>query len=730
MDEKTTFAAPSAPLAARGPTARARRRAGGSVHRPPAQIGGCAFAAALALAGAPVAAQSPDALAPTDSLATERLPLEPTREIRFRTNEGSWMSLDVSPDGRTLVFDLLGDLYTLPVEGGDATPLLTGPAFESQPRYSPDGSEIVFVSDRSGGQNLWVLRADGSDTTQITRGNDNLYTSPEWSPDGEYIVASRTFSPLGGAAKPWLFHRDGGRGIALIDEPDNLKAIGAAFDPSGRYVYLAQGTRDWNYDAAFPQYQVVRYDRQTGRQATVTGRYGSGFRPAVSPDGSKLVYGSRHEDATGMRVRDLATGDEQWLVYPVQRDDMESRATLDLLPGYAFTPDGAALIVSYGGGIWRVPLGGAGSDAGEPTEIPFAADVVVHAGPRLDFDYPVEDSPTFAARQIRDAALSPDGGEVAFTALGRLYVMDAEGGDPRRIGPDIDGALFHPAWSPDGETIAAVSWLEPDGGHLWVVPRDGGAGRRLSETARYMQSPAWSPGGDRIVLLEAPVRSRLAGAGRGGRTDIAWYGSDGSGPGRATVVAEGMGRSQPHFRADRPDRIYLHGGARGLVSVRWDGTDEKEHLKVTGFTSNRGGSPANASSIRMSPSGGKALAKVGNDLYIVTVPQVGAEAPTVSVRNPGAASVPVTRVTEFGGEFQSWSADGGAVTWALGNASSATTSPRRRPSPTAWRRRARPFPPATPTAMPTPLTPTPATNPPKCAFRSRSSATSPEAPFC
>jgi len=144
-----------------------------------------AIASIAAIAAAPADAQETAAAsAQADSLATASLPLEPTREIRFTTNEGSWISVDISPDGATLVFDLLGDLYTLPVEGGTATPLLTGPAFESQPRYSPDGSEIVFVSDRSGGQNLWVLSADGSDTTQITRGNDNLYTSPEWSPDG------------------------------------------------------------------------------------------------------------------------------------------------------------------------------------------------------------------------------------------------------------------------------------------------------------------------------------------------------------------------------------------------------------------------------------------------------------------------------------------------------------------------------------------------------------------
>ena len=393
----------------------------------------------------------------------------------------------------------------------------------------------------------------------------------------------------------------------------------------------------------------------------------------MSPDGATLVYGSRHEDATGLRARDLATGSERWLVYPVQRDDMESRATLDLLPGYAFTPDGTALIASYGGRLWRVPLAagetGAGdTGASEPTEIPFTADVVIHAGPRLDFDYPVEDTPTFHARQIRDVALSPDGSEIAFTALGQLYVMEADGGVPRRIGAEVDGALVHPAWSPDGETIAAVSWREPDGGHLWAIPSNGDDARRVSDAARYLQSPAWSPDGDRIVALQRPVRARLQGAGGGGQADIVWYGADDGTPGTATIVAESVGRSQPHFRTDQPDRIYLHAGGRGLVSIRWDGTDEKEHLKVTGFTANRGGSPATASSIRLSPAGGQALAKVGNDLYVVTVPQVGAEAPTVSVRSPSGAAVPVIRITDFGGEFPSWSCDGTEAVWALGNA--------------------------------------------------------------
>ena len=302
-------------------------------------------------------------------------------------------------------------------------------------------------------------------------------------------------------------------------------------------------------------------------------------------------------------------------------------------------------------------------DGAEPSEIPFEVDVTVHAGPRLDFDYPVEDTPTFRVRQIRDVALSPNGSEVAFTALGRLYVMESDGDTPRRLGNEIDAALHHPAWSPDGESLAAVSWREPEGGHLWTIPRDGGDARRISDTARYLRSPAWSPNGDRIVVLQAPVRAQLTG-GAGSQTDIAWYDADG---GATAVVAEALGRSLPHFHASQPDRIYLHAGGRGLVSVRWDGTDEKEHLKVTGFSANRGGPSANASSIRLSPAGDRALAKVGNDLYVVTVPRVGAEAPTISVRDPDGAAVPVTGVTDIGGEFPSWSGDGETVVWALGN---------------------------------------------------------------
>ncbi len=590
------------------------------------------------------------------------LTLESARKVTFTTSEGSWMSVDVSPDGRSLVFDLLGDLYLLPIEGGRATALTGGMAYDAQPRFSPDGSEIVFVSDRSGGDNLWVISVDGADTTQITRGNNNLYLSPEWSPDGSYIVAARG-TGLGGNAKLWMFHREGGSGIQLIREPATLKTVGPAFGPDSRYLWYAQRQGDWQYNAIFPQYQLAVHDRETGNSTTVTSRYGSAFRPTLSPDGQWLVYGTRHEAETGLRIRTLETGEERWLAFPVQRDDKESRAPLDVLPGMAFTPDSRSLIASFDGGLWRIPVEG-----GDPVRIPFEAEVRLEMGPEVRFAYPVDDAPTFIASQIRDAVPSPDGTKLAFTAVNRIYLMDLPDGPPRRVTNQEMGE-FNPAWSPDSRHLAFVSWSDAEGGHVWRVEAGAapGAARRLSPIAAYYSQTAWSPDGSRIVAVRASARDlqeSVGSFGGGQGAQFVWLPADG---GEVQVIGPTGGRGAPHFTSD-PGRIYSSSGGAGLVSTRWDGTDERRHLRVTGQPAPGQTSPPNASLIRMAPQGDQALAQIGMDLFTVTVPPVGGEAPSVSVANPENASVPVRRLTRVGGQFPAWNAAGSKVHYSLANA--------------------------------------------------------------
>src|SRR5687767_5697824 len=423
----------------------------------------------------------------------EGLPLKAERVVRFTTNVGTWMSLDITPDGQTLVFDHLGDLFTLPITGGKAVPLTKGMALDAQPRLSPDGKRVTFVSDRKGASNVWVMSLDKRDTIQISKDRTQSFDSPEWTPDGKYVIASR-----GNTLR--MYHVDGGGGTDLPRQTDQpgiggWRYIGTAFGNDPRYLWVARRSSQWNYNTPMRDYQLYVYDRESGEYSVRANRWGSAFRPTLSPDGKWLVYGTRFEQKTGLRIRDLATGDERWLAYPVQRDDQESRASRDVLPGMTFTPDSRELIASYNGKIYRVPVSG-----GPPQEIPFSVDVEQHLGPEVKFDYPVDDKPTFTIRQIRNAVPSPDGKRLAFTALDRLYVMDVPGGTPKRL-TDAPGAEFQPAWSPDGQWLAFVTWTENEQGNLWKVRSTGGRPVRLTQQRAYFQQPVWSPDGQRVVAM-------------------------------------------------------------------------------------------------------------------------------------------------------------------------------------------------------------------------------------
>ena len=645
------------------------------------------LAAANALS---VQAQGP---APSDSTG---LPLQPERWATFTATRGTWISLDVSPDGQTIVFDLLGDLYSIPISGGTATRLTDGIAHDMQPRFSPDGSRIVFVSDRSGDDNVWLLSPENGEARPLTTGVDATYLSPEWTPDGEYVVVSKG-SPFG-LDKIWLYHVDGGRGLEMVSGSPAARMMGATFGPDPRYVWFAQRSGSWQYNAVLPQYQLVVYDRETGSRTTMSARYGSAFRPAVSPDGRWLVFGSRHDAETGLRIREIETGEERWLAHPIQRDEQESVANMDVLPGFAFTPDSRAVVISYGGEIWSVPV-----DGSPAAKIPFTVEARVAVGPELKFDYPIEDSPTFIAKQIRDAVPSPDGRRVAFTSLDRLYVMDLPAGTPRRL-TDQNTGEFHPTWSPDGSSVAYVTWND-ETGHIMRVPVDGGAPVQVTRASAYYQQPAWSPDGSRVVAIRASARDLKESIDpfvfEGLGAEFVWVPASG---GDVSVIGPTNGRTRPHFTRDTT-RIYSYGvvptdgpptpsGAQpttvALVSTRWDNTDLKQHLRVTWrLPLTAGGWEMSETSdilmprdfsreptipqvpadlVMMAPQGDHALAQVNSDIYVVTVPQIGGSVPTVLVTKPDSAQMPVRKLTDIGGEFAAWGADGRTVHWSIGNA--------------------------------------------------------------
>lgn len=625
------------------------------------------------------------------------LPLKPEREVKFTTSEGTWMSVDISPDGQTIAFDLMGDIYTMPAVGGKATRVTTGIAYETHPRFSPDGKKILFTSDRTGSDNIWYIDMEKKDTVQLTKDRTEDFPSAVWTPDGEYIIASRGRR----IPKLWMYHKDGGGGIQLNDQPVGLKTIDPFVSADGNMVYYSMRQGAWNYNALLPQYQIGTYDRKKGQMNSITSRYGSAFTPTLSKDGQWMVYGSRYEDKTGLVIRNLKTGEEKWLAYPVQRDEQESIAPQGVLPGMAFAPDSKSVIASYGGKIWRIPVDGSGAK-----EIPFSADVRLELGPRLYTSYGIKDTTHALATQIRDAVPSPDGKQLAFTVLNRLYVMDFPGGTPRRLTSNNFTEAM-PAWSPDGSQLVFVTWDETEGGHLYKTTVNGkiSSVKLTTESGFYMQ-PAWSYN-NRIAYFKAPKRLFKDAEDpffSGSEAQLVWIPANG---GTATIIEGAGNKGNVHFTKDST-RVFLNSGGGNLISVRWDGTDEKVHAKISGITTYGSNPdeeehginskqdyvmgkpmtslnaqdycmlpeasssrepqnmPTPAGTILMAPTGNKAIAQVNNNIYVVTIPDAG-KVPSINVGTPAAANFPVKQLTEIGGDFPAWEANGKKVHWSLGN---------------------------------------------------------------
>ncbi len=628
---------------------------------------------------------------PDEKKKEEGLILKPASKVQFTTDEGTWMSLDISPDGQTLVFDMLGDLYTLPAAGGEARKIIGDMSFEAQPRFSPDGSRIVFTSDRSGSENLWTSKPDGSDVKAVTKGRGNgmvNFASPSWTPDGLYILASKAERGIG-AHHVYLYHVDGGAGVSLgpppppppapgstgPPPPPPINKLGAAASKDGKYVYYAQRSGIFTYNATFPLWQIMRFDRETGETATVTNAQGSAFRPVLSPDGKSLVYATRRKQGTSLRVRDLESNEERWLIHDVTRDDQESRTTRDVFPGYAFHPDGKSLFVTKGGKIQRVDF-----QSGQAAVIPLRVNLDLDLAPRVYSEYRVDDSPRVTARLIRHPRLSPDGKRAAFTAFNKLYVMDLDGGTPQRLTKATTGE-FQPAWSPDGRHVIYATWTN-QGGHLHRVPAQGGATEQLTRRAALYLSPTYSPDGSRIVFLTAPVDDQLlsnphdhefqspeeaalhghegevTGAARRTLFELRWIPAAG---GDSTYIAAAQGGRYPHFTS-AGDRVYMT-TPQGLVSVRLDGIDRRTHMKVTG--SGAQPNPAAASALQVSPDGTRVFADVQGKHYLIPMPKAGRETVNVSVVGT-SAGVPVKKLSAEGGDYLDWSADGKTLTWSWG----------------------------------------------------------------
>ncbi len=637
---------------------------------------------------------------------SKTLPLITTRSLKFTTDEGSWISLDLSPDGKTILFELLGDLYTLPIEGGKATRITSGQAYDMQPNFSPDGKQIVFVSDRNGSENLWVADANGENAKALTKGERQSYMSPIWAPDNDYIIAGK-------ASQLWLYHKDGGSGIKITGHPQGGNSsvpshMGPAFGDDPRFLWLnlrgrpstglsATEEEPWEHDfdethvprsslRQFGPYQIGLLDRETGRVFMRTHEHEGAFRPVPSPDGKWLAYATRYDNREALKLLDLGTGAERWLVMDVQRDDHQGGGSRDrdVYPASSFTPDSKSLITSYGGKIMKVDIA-----TGTATEIPFTADIEQELGSLAKFDYPIDDN-SLTVAQIRGARPSPDGKQVVFAALDKLWTADLPSDYKSEDGTDSTYAVIQnakrltnstdvessPVWSPDGKHIAYITWNDTDGGDIYRMNSNGrGAPEKLTKNSAFYDKLSYAPDGSKIVGVKGSKMHRMrmledfGGHGAAAELEYVWMPADGGDVHRITWVGSGstqQGRNAPHFGPEL-DRIYVWAGASGLLSMRFDGTDVQTIAKIRGPNVPGRGPASRAATpdeVLISPDGNKALVRVNQNIYMVTIPPVGGEAPTISVTSSSA--VPTWRLTQIGGDFIGWGNTGTIAYYSIG----------------------------------------------------------------
>jgi Tol biopolymer transport system component len=607
------------------------------------------------------------------------------------------MSVDVSPDGKTLVFDLLGDLYTLPIAGGTATRITSGQAFDAMPRFSPDGKRVAFVSDRSGAPNLWIADADGTHPRQMSRteGFGYDYLSPTWTPDGTAVVVShnngpaqtgltlRGFTPF----DLYLYPLAGGVGQRLTGGEAGGGGGGGRGGGGGAPTYLGarfSGPQTLWYSTGGNGAQLFTLDLATGKAIRRTVARGNGMRPIPSPDGQWLVYATRRNEETALRLRDLTTGDERWLLRNAQRDMIGTKSTRDLMPGMSFTPDSKALITSNGGKLWRVAV-----PSGEATPIMFTADVDQMIGATTQFSWPINDS-TLTVRQIRFPRISPDGKRVTFVALDRVWVADlpavrvpgqtVAAANVRRL-TKLDISEYSPIWTPDGQSVTFVTWDDSTGGEIYRV-RVGAVGttaavpQRISKQKAFYEKLAYTPDGTKLVFARATRAERFESDELGfaepssSHADLMWMPASG---GNATPITrlEYLSRLDPpywgvpHFGPDTARLLLFDPNANGLYSMRLDGSDRELIARASQRPWNSNGEEP-VSDLILSPKGGYAAILGGQNMWLATLTP-GANAPSISLLRPAASPVPLKRLTKIGAQFAGWSPDGRVLHYALGN---------------------------------------------------------------
>ena len=573
------------------------------------------------------------------------------REIDINVTEGTWMSLDVSPDGKTIAFDMLGDIYTMPITGGTATNIASGMAWEIQPRFSPDGSRIAFTSDRAGGDNIWTMDVDGGDMKQVTKETFRLLNNPTWSPDGQFIAARKHFTTSRslGVGEIWLYHTSGGSGVQLVKKPSEAhqKELGEPmFSPDGNYIYYSQNITpgpifEYAQDSNTELFQIKRYDMETGEIDTSAGGAGGAVRPAPSPDGKYLAFVKRVRADSRLFIKDLESGEERMIFDHLDQDMQETWGVQGMYPNMDWSPDSRKIYFWAKGQIHSVDIAD-----GNVEHIDFK---VKDTRTVMDAPRPsVEVSPEeFKTQMTRFTQVSPDGKTVVFESIGKLYLKDIKSGKVSNLTklPETMRELY-PSWSRDSKSIIFTTWNDNDLGAIHSINVASKKVTTHTKNPGHYKRPAFSPSGDFITyekgaggFLTAPEWS--AGTG----IYVQAIGSD-----DALLVSKSG--NNPHYGNDE---------MRVFFTKRVDGKATLISTNVLGGRERKHASSKMAQSYHISPAGDMIAVRENYNLYIMPA----LKGPQNLAAGKMDKALPIKKASHGGATYPSWTTDN-QINWSLG----------------------------------------------------------------
>ncbi|WP_175596942.1 amidohydrolase family protein [Peristeroidobacter soli] len=579
---------------------------------------------------------------------------QPSYDVEFQVDEGTWMSVTVSPDGKTLVFDLLGDIYSLPAAGGEAKLLFGGAAMQRNPRFSPDGSQLLYISDGGGSDNFWIANADGSNARQVTKETVRLLSTPAWTGDGKSVAGALQFATEDKhhGAELRIYDLRGGSGRLLVPGPANDEPVNEPqFSRDGRYVYytekVTKPSKSRVYvDANHSNLAVMRRDLASGEAQQLIRGFGSAIAPQLSPDDKRIAFVRRVREKTVLFVYDIASGKELPVYEGLDRDEQADYSWIDgYYPQYGWFPDNRHVAIWGKGKLMNVDM-----DTGQAQEIPFSVRSrhKMTVPPRFTQDLAPK---SIKVKAIRQLAYSPDDRVVVFNALGRLW-RKQDDAKPTRL-TRAGTFEFEPAFSHDGRKVAYVDWNDESGSRLMVVGSQGGAPKTIYSTAGVLRTPSFSPDGSRIVF-KIDEGDRCLG-GREAKVGLYWIDANGGEPHYA-----GDPGDAPIFSPDGK-RIYFatksyidHAVIAALESVNLDGFDRRVHAKTL---------DADTSEPRISPDLKWIAFRHRQQYYVTRYRQTGVPVTLA----PGDGANPVTQVSDIGGYALTWAGDSKRLHWAVGD---------------------------------------------------------------